>query len=378
MKKYFVGLLTAAILLTGCSNATPSTGAGSARSKSGSHTGGEALTYPDFPEKYESEDGNVTFNCNIKINTDLNNQKVYTAAANQCAVNVDSAFHELYSQISDYETYEYEGKNEYGNPVKTTTYVDKNETSFSYGPTSSKLSFMKMDKMPYILAAFQLDESDDDYNADLYSTKNQLTFASREDIYANLMTLFQKIDAPLEYKYKAYALDHTTLKSQEKHEDINGDNDTSSYKTTWSTADDSYYFVMRQCFEGLPVYHVYADVFPMESDINTPVQAVVSSEGLESLDIEKIFSFSNKKTVTALMPFEKIAASVTSKYNQILGAGTYKITSAELYYYVDLSSGTGTYDVYPCWILKGSELQNKDRKPFQIIIHAQTGEEILP
>lgn len=378
MKKYFVGLLVIVILLTGCSNSKPSIDADSVRVKNESDTETVELTYPDFTEHYEHEDGNVKFNCNIKISTDLNTKKLYTATANQCEINVEHAFQELYSQIADYETYEYEEKNEYGNTVKTATYVDKNETSFSYGPMSSKLSFMKMDKMPYILAAFRLDESDDDYNADLYSTENQLAFASREETYTNLMTLFQKIDAPTEYKYKAYALDHDTLKSQEKHEDINGNSDDSSYKTNWSSADDCYYFVMRQYFEEIPVYHVYADIFSMESDMNTPVQAVVSSEGIESLDIEKIFSFSDKKVVTNIMPFDKVAASVTDKYNQILGAGTYEITSAELYYYVDLSSGIGTYDVYPCWILKGNELQNNDRNKIQIIMNAQTGEEIIP
>lgn len=378
MKKYFVGLLSIVLLLTGCSNSTPSTDTDPTQSEIEYTTEVEELTYPNFPERYEQEDGNVSFNCTIKISTDLNTKKLYTATANQCELNVTAAFNELYSQIADYETYEYEEKNEYGNTVKTTTYVDKNETSFSYGPMSSKLSFMKMDKMPYILAAFRLDESYDDYNADLYSTESELAFASREETYTDLMTLFQKIDAPTEYAYKAYALDQDTLKSQEKHEDMNGNNDPSSYKTDWSSTDDCYYFVMRQCFEEIPVYHVYADIFSMESDMNTPVQAVISSEGIESLDIEKIFSFSNKKTVTNLMPFDKVAASVSYKYNQLSEVGTYEITSAELYYYVDLSSGTGTYDVYPCWILKGTELQNSDSNNIQIIINAQTGEEIIP
>ena len=79
-----------------------------------------------------------------------------------------------------------------------------------------------------------------------------------------------------------------------------------------------------------------------------------------------------------MVPFDKVTTAVANKYNQILGTETYEITSAELYYYVDLSSGTGTYDVYPCWILKGNELQNDDKSNIQIIINAQTGEEIIP
>ena len=315
MKKYFIGILAGMILLTGCGNSGGTIDGNSSESNSSSNanTEGKELEYPDFPKNFDYEDGNVKFNCKVDINIDLKTEQVYTATANQCEINVDNAFIELYSQIEDYETYEYEEKNEYGNTVKTATYVDKNETSFSYGPMSSKLSFMKRDKMPYILSAFRLDEAYDDYNADIYSTESQLEFATREEIYTNLMTLFEKINAPTEYNYKAYALDHEILKSQENHEDMDGNDDKSSYKAEWSSADDSYYFVMRQCYEGLPVYHVYADIFSMEADINTPVQAVVSTEGIESLEIEKVFSFSDKKEVESLVSFDEVVATVSNK-----------------------------------------------------------------
>ena len=372
------GVLAGLILLTGCGNSDDIIDRSSSESNNTTNTEETDLAYPNFPHNFVYEDGNVKFNCKVDIDADLKKEKVYTATANQCEINVDNAFNELYSQIADYDTYEYEEKNEYGNTVKTATYVDKNETTFSYGPMTSKLSFMKRDKMPYILSAFRLDESYGDYNADIYSTENQLEFATKEEIYTNLTTLFEKINAPTEYNYKAYALDHEILKSQEKHEDMDGNDDKSSYKAEWSSADDSYYFVMRQCYEKLPVYHVYADIFSMETDINTPVQAVVSTEGLESLDIEKIFSFSEKKEVERLVSFDEVAATVSNKYNQISGTGTYEITSAGLYYYVDLSSGSGTYKMYPCWILKGTEVKSDATSNIQVIINAQTGEEIIP
>lgn len=378
MKKYCMGVLAALALLTGCGSSDSTLGANSSQNESISKIESEDLEYPDFPQNFEYEEGNVKFDCEVELNTDLKTEKLYTATANQCEINVDNAFNELYSQITDYETYEYQEKNEYGDTVKTATYVDKNETTFSFGPMSSKLSFMKRDKMPYIRSAFRLDEAYDDYNADVYSTESQLAFATREEAYTSLVTLLERIGASTEYKYKAYALDHETLKSEEKHEDMDGNDDKSSYKAEWTAEDDSYYFVMRQYFEGLPVYHVYAEIFLLESDINTPVQEVISSEGLESLDIEKIFSFSNKKVITGMASFNEVAAAVIHKYNQILGQGTYEIASAELYYYVDLSSGAGSYDVYPCWILKGEEVKNDERNMLQIIINAQTGEEIVP
>ena len=76
------------------------------------------------------------------------------------------------------------------------------------------------------------------------------------------------------------------------------------------------------------------------------------------------------------MSFDEVAATVSKKYNQISGTGTYEITSAGLYYFVDLSSGAGTYEVYPCWILKGTEVKSDGTSNIQVIINAQTGEEI--
>ena len=87
---------------------------------------------------------------------------------------------------------------------------------------------------------------------------------------------------------------------------------------------------------------------------------------------------SDKKEVESLVSFDEVVATVSNKYNQILGTGTYEITSAELYYFVDLSSGAGAYKVYPCWILKGTEVKSDGTSNIQMIINAQTGEEIIP
>ena len=247
MKIKLVWILLVMFFISGCSYKNTDNEESFFQSESVVNTDQKTGNF-DFPEKIDYEENNVKFNCEVKIDANLKEEKVYTATANQCEINVENAFEELYSQITDYETYEYEEKNEYGNSVKTATYVDKNETSFSFGPMSSKLSFMKKDKMPYILSSFRMDESYDDYNADSYSVESQLEFETREEVYAVLIRLFEKIGAPTEYKYKAYALNYETMQAEEIHEDMDGNDDNSSYKEEWSSADDSYYFVMRQCF----------------------------------------------------------------------------------------------------------------------------------
>ena len=329
-------------------------------------------------ENSSNATGNVSFDCDVIVESDFNNQKIYTATARLRKIDVETAFNILYSDIQEYETYAYEEKNEFGETVDTVTYVDKNETSFSYGPLSSRFSYGRMTKLPYVLSAFRMDEKYDDYNANLYSTEQQLKFADREDVYDNLMQLFGDINASTDYRYTAYALDHSIMESEEYHMDMDGNRDNASYKESWSEEDDCYFFAMRQTFEGIPVYHKYAELFVEESDANTPVQVLVSAEGIEDLSIEKIFAFENAEEVEKLVSFEEIAQTAADKFNMILGNGTYTFTSAELYYYVDLSKGNGTYSVYPCWILKGTQNTNEGTGNIQVIVDAQTGEEIIP
>ena len=101
----------------------------------------------------------------------------------------------------------------------------------------------------------------------------------------------------------------------------------------------------------------------------------MSAEGIEYFEIEKVFAVSEEKGGVSLADMDMVVKTAVDKFNQVLGDTTYEITKAQLYYYVDLSSGMGIYDVRPAWILSGSE---KDGKKMQMIIDAQTAEEILP
>lgn len=383
MRKNVISIIMCAMMLSGCSigenqNISKVDNIDTTNNKNTSNIVENSNIMQEFPSVYQKEEGNVIFNCNVLVEGDLLNQKIYTATAQLRKIDVEMAFDKLYSDVMDYETYEYEEENEFGEIVKTATYVDKNETVFSYGPLSSRLSYSPKTKLPYLLSAFRLDETSDDYNADLYSTEQQLIFADREDIYDNLIQLFEDINAGTDYKYTAYALEHSVMESEEYHMDMDGNKDNASYKESWSEKDDCYYFAMRQIFEGIPVYHKYANRFIEEDDANTPVQVIVSAEGIEYLSIEKIFTFEHAEQVEKLVSFEEIAQVASDKFNMILGDGSYTFTSAELYYYVDLSEGNGTYSVYPCWILKGTQNANERTNNIQVIVDAQTGEEIIP
>jgi len=327
-----------------------------------------------FPENFSETIGNVTFNMDIIVNADLTQGSIVTAKAQMQKVNQEKAFQLFFSDIEAYETYDYEEEDEYGKMTHSVTYVGPGETTLSYGPQSSKLEYMERDLMPAVLNTFVPFE-DDRYNADLYSTQAQLSFKTREEAFETVQKTLRAVDINMEKDYTGYALDYETMQSQEYYEDMDGHIDKSQYKTQWSDADDCYYFYINQIYRGLPLYHVYNQVFGDAGNINAPIQAVVSREGIEWLQIEKVFTLSNEQSGVTLADMDAVIKAAADQYNQVLGAAAYEVTKAELYYYVDLSSGMGTYDVRPAWILSGYQ---KGGKKMQIIIDAQTTEEILP
>lgn len=340
--------------------------------ESGKESGGEQAVV--FPEHFSDTRGNITFDMDIIVNAGLTDASVVTAKAQMQKVDQGKAFQLFFSDIATYDTYDYEEEDEYGKPAHSLTYVSPEETTLSYGPQSCKLDYMERDLMPYVLNTFVTFE-DERYNADLYSTETQLSFMTREDAFATVQKALKTVDINMETDDTGYALDHETMQSQEYYEDMNGNLDKSQYKAQWSEADDCYYFYIDQIYEGLPVYHVYNQTFGDAGDIHAPVQAVVSGEGIEWLSIEKVFAFSDEKGGVSLADMEAVVKTAADKFDQALGDAAYEITRAQLYYYVDLSSGMGIYDVRPAWILSGSE---KDGKKMQMIIDAQTAEEILP
>ena len=327
-----------------------------------------------FPESYSETIGNVTFHMDVVVNADLTAGSVVTAKAQMQKVNQEKAFSLLFGSIEKYDTYDYEEEDEYGRDAHSVTYVSPEETTLACGPESSKFDYMERDLMPYVLNAF-VPFQDERFNADLYSRSEQLSFMTREAAFETVQKVLGEIEIAIEPIYVGYALDHETMQSQEYHENMDGDIDRSQYKAQWTDADDCYYFYINQTYKGLPLYHVYNQVFQDAADYNAPIQAVVSGEGLEWLNIEKVFAVSEEQGNASLADMEAVMQTAADKYNQLLGGSTYEITKAELYYYVDLFSGKGTYDVKPVWILTGNEKGGKD---FQIIVDAQTAEEIVP
>ena len=77
--------------------------------------------------------------------------------------------------------------------------------------------------------------------------------------------------------------------------------------------DDSYYFVINQKHDDTPAYHVFYDNFPLAADENAPVQVLYNKDGIQFLQLEKVFAFTEQESNYDLKPFEEIAEVIETK-----------------------------------------------------------------
>lgn len=271
------------------------------------------------------------------------------------------------------------GTNSKENEEKDITYIGDKDERLALTEGSSSFTFEnKLDK--YIYNCFCMMEGDPAYNANKYSLEKEFSFASREkamkDIKEKLLTV--GIDIGDNCDYKAYALDYKTMKSEEYAMGMDGKEDKSLYKQSWSEADNCYYFVIRQKYDGIPEHHMRYDVEIKMEDDTAPIQVLYSKNGIEKIDCERIFKFNNEEKEISLISFDKIAESIVNTFGNILGDLSYKVTKAELYYMIETKGTKGTYPVTPVWIINVDQINsNKEvEKKHQIIIDAITGKEI--
>ncbi len=379
MRKYKGLIIVMSFLILGCGSEKENNEVGEvASSEEETHNRDEQIELSqEFPQTYEEIIGNTKFDLQINVDNRKQIDSLVEARAGLIATNRETAFQKLYEGITEYEVFEYpDNIDENGEKTTMISYADANSTGLGFGPYSSTVNFMKLDLTKYILSSFNLQKGEL-YNANQYSTTNQLGFMSREAAVEQVEQDLIEMGIDIEYIHNTYALDYQTLEREEEHIDIYGNKSQTDYKEQWSNEDECYYITMRQQYKGVPVLHVYADVFTKVEDANTAIQVMVSSKGYEFFNIEKVFEFAEEKEITDLANIEEIVKTVGEKYGQILGETTYEFTEAELYYFVDVHSGTNGYSVKPVWLIEGIENANGQNSELQIVIDAQSAEEIV-
>ena len=329
------------------------------------------------PTEYKNIDGKVTFDGEISY-CSLDNLCCYNASLQK--IDTAQVEEDLLQEAGDYDSYPYTMQDEYGNANDVTFYANTyNGFYLSSGPSSSNFYYLSGDcNFSNYAAAFRIEKKFDDYNADKFSTQEDLPFESRQEAYSQIGDFLKALGFDSDFEYVSYSLDHSTLQNEEVHYDMDGNIDPSENKDQWTQEDDCYYVALRQIFNGVPIYYPYVSTFVNEDVENYPINAMVNENGIFSLNIDQVFEFADEEKIDSVVEFDTVFDAVSDKFNDILGDSTYVFDLAELVYYVDLSSDDGTYEAYPIWIIKGKEISGDNESEIQVFIDAQTGDEIIP
>ena len=121
---------------------------------------------------------------------------------------------------------------------------------------------------------------------------------------------------------------------------------------SWGVEDDCYFYTAVQLQEGLPIYFGSQD-FPEDEEGNRPIQVLYSANGIERLEISRLYSFSEAGESVKLLDIDTIVKTVSKKYGDIVGP-SYTVKRAELYK-MPVKSADSTYDVKIVWLFEVQE-----------------------
>ena len=329
------------------------------------------------PTEYKNIDGKVTFDGEISYGS-LDNLCSYSASLQK--IDTSKVEGDLLQEAKDYDSYSNTSEDECGNKKDYTSYINVyNGFYLASGPNSSNFSYLRGNcNFSNYAAAFRIEKKFDDYNADKFSTQEDLPFESRQEAYSQIGDFLKALGFDSDFEYVSYSLDHSTLQNEEVHYDMDGNIDPSENKDQWTQEDDCYYVALRQIFNGVPIYYPYVSTFVNEDVENYPINVMVNENGIFSLNIDQVFEFADEEKIDSVVEFDTVFDAVSDKFNDILGDSTYVFDLAELVYYVDLSSNNGIYEVYPVWIIKGNETSGDSETEIQVFVDARTGDEIIP
>lgn len=357
---------TLCISLAGCSNdsKTPQTGT-SSKAETSENVSEESAPSEigiEIPERYDKEAENVSFKTDINVSENVRENGLQKLSATVQKPDPAKVFDclmgdtEIREKNEEDNNYWYEGVN---NEILTI-----NHTSIGFSTNF----------YVYVSNAFRLQQGYSDYNADKYELDKDLEFASRQEAFENIRQALETMGIDIEEQYKCYVLEHSMLQSEEYAMDINGNVDQTVYKDSWTQDDDSYYFVINQKYDDTPAYHVFYDNFPLAADENAPVQVLYNKDGIQFLQLEKVFAFTEQESNYDLKPFEEIAEVIETKYGMLLDGSTYSVNQATLYYMENKVSDE-QYEVIPVWIFNTEDKETG--KTLQDIVNAETGKEIV-
>ena len=329
-------------------------------------------TSVQIPETYERTEENVYFKADIICSDEVRKGSVKIPQVRLQSLDEEKILDETFGDseiVSDKIT---ENPGEDGK-VHRSRYLWGAEEQ-NIGLYENGANYMSAFYLKYITHSFDLEGKEGNY-----STEAQLSFMSTDSAWSEIKGIFDRMEVSLgeEPFFKHYALDYQTLASQEYVMDMDGNIDRSQYKTEWTVEDEGYYFCIWQTCNGITIHTPQSDFIKKYADFNAPVQVMISANGLEYLDLGRIFLIDPKENTEKLASLDTVADVVIKKYSMILTDATYTVDRMELCYY-PVEESEGNYELKCVWIMDITEeptLTATGR--VQLIVDAVSGEELF-
>lgn len=336
-------VLVGMLVLSGCSEnkSAKVEDISNQKTESSKNTGNTAqMKGKDIPQKYEKSCDNIQFNTEIICPDEVRNKPLYK---------------------------EKSIKNEYSEEkIRNVLEVTTEDFSVSsYGVTyCTQLG-------EHIMGCVDLDSRGG--NLDVYRKNEDLEFCTKDEAVNDVLQTIKDMGISLgEVSTVVYAMDHETLKSQENKDGL--EENIPYMRDNWSKDDDAYFIGIRQMVQGVEEYHPNADVFKNDGDDNMPITVIYSKDGIESLDIERTFTFEQTGEEMELASIESIFDTIEREYTQLITDSKFNVSSAKFYY----KTPTMGKDMRPVWLIHMQEV-TADGTVYEIVsvYDAQTGKEIV-
>ncbi|MDO4337430.1 MAG: hypothetical protein Q4C91_04985 [Eubacteriales bacterium] len=322
-----------------------------------------------FPDKFEKKSGNVSFQTQIIVNNISKKNIFYKGTAKCIQIDVEKLKERLFEDIDEeVESHVMESTNYVGEKGEIKIWqTASNRTLYSSNVNISYTTPL----YTHINQAFTLPERENEDTG--YSTTKGFEGFTRKQAWNEIKRILG-IQIPEEYI--CYTLPFQEMEKREIVFDLNGNEDISAKKTDWNENDDTYFFVFRNRYCGLPTYHPFC--YTLNKDIleNMPLQVAISRKGIEYISLERIFEYETENEMIELVPFEKIAEALEIQLTSILGDQTYTVKSAELKA-MERLTGQDSYEMVPIWIIRVETNDSGETYQFQKIFDASTAKELI-
>lgn len=373
MKKFIlIFILLSCITFTSCNSESKNT----ETSNGNTNTNKEILQMKSYKKTID----NVVFDTKICIGDKnaITEDSLVTTNASMVKTDSDKLYKTLFSKIELKEKLSSEGINQFGKPSTFIDFIGKDRSVLSCNSSSSIISFRNKRLIEYIDHSFKRNEMDADYNGNKYSFNKDFPFISREDAFKKIQSTLNSLGFNIdENNYIVYSLDYETLKKEEYCIGMDGNEDKSQYKESWTENDNCYYFMIRPTFKNIPEVYKYAFENRISIQNHTsPIQVVYTRDGIQYLSIDSILSINSDEKKVNLVSFDKIAETV-AKHKDMLGNTSYKVTNATLAYLIDTTTASEKYPVNLVWILNIKDLNPPvpTSADMEVIVDAVTGKE---